>query len=161
MVIALPYLHKSSLQILTRINRKMENKLQYFNIPFFFPLTFLHLKTEFHCSFVLALPTNFIVVAAMLPVIRKLNVILGSECVSTWEFLHSPRKEFMVMMILPWKNMIVLQSLTSIWRFLNSHYQQQQQQLNGVTLMECPLINRDHPLLNKNKQSLRLERFDS
>ena len=46
----------------------MKNKLQYFNIPVFFPLTFLHLKTEFHRSFVLALPTNFSVVAAMLPV---------------------------------------------------------------------------------------------
>ena len=30
-----------------------------------------------------------------------------------------------------------------------------------VTLMESLLINRDHPPLNKNKQSLALERFDS
>ena len=30
-----------------------------------------------------------------------------------------------------------------------------------VTLMESLLINRDHPPLNKNKQSLRLELFDS
>ena len=29
-----------------------------------------------------------------------------------------------------------------------------------VTLMESFLINRDHPLLNKNKQSLPLEHFD-
>ena len=52
--------------------------------------------------------------------------ILGSECVSNWEFLHSLGKELMVMIILPWKNMFVLLSLTWIWRFLNSHYQQQQ-----------------------------------
>ena len=30
-----------------------------------------------------------------------------------------------------------------------------------VTLMESLLINRDHPLLNKNKQSLPLGLFDS
>ena len=30
-----------------------------------------------------------------------------------------------------------------------------------VTLMESLLINRDHPPLNKNKQSLPLELFDS
>ena len=30
-----------------------------------------------------------------------------------------------------------------------------------VTLMETLLINRDHPLLNKNKQSLPMELFDS
>ena len=30
-----------------------------------------------------------------------------------------------------------------------------------VTLIESFLINRDHPLLNKNKQSLPLELFDS
>ena len=30
-----------------------------------------------------------------------------------------------------------------------------------VTLMESLLINRDHPPLNKNKQSLLLELFDS
>ena len=30
-----------------------------------------------------------------------------------------------------------------------------------VTLMESLLINRDHPLLNKNNQSLPLELFDS
>ena len=31
----------------------------------------------------------------------------------------------------------------------------------NVTLMESLLINRDHPPLNKNKQSLPLELFDS
>ena len=32
---------------------------------------------------------------------------------------------------------------------------------NNVTLMDSLLINRDHPSLNKNKQSLPLELFDN
>ena len=51
--------------------------------------TILHFKTKFHRSCVLALFTNFSVVAAMLPIMAKLSVILKSECVNTWEFLHS------------------------------------------------------------------------
>ena len=46
-------------------------------------VTFLHLKTKFHRSYILALFTNFSVVAAMLPIMTKLNVILKSECVNT------------------------------------------------------------------------------
>ena len=47
---------------------------------------------------------NFNVVAAMLPIMAKLNAILRSECVNTWEFLHSLGQELNVMMILPFKN---------------------------------------------------------
>ena len=53
---------------------------------------------------VLALFTNFSVVAAMLPIMAKLSVILRSECANTWEFLHSLGKELKVMMIPPLKN---------------------------------------------------------
>ena len=67
-------------------------------------VTFLHLKTKFHRSYVLALFTNFSVVAAMLPIMAKLSVILKSECANTWEFLHSLGKELKVMMIPPLKN---------------------------------------------------------
>ena len=49
-------------------------------------LTFWHLKTKFHRSYVLALFTNFSVMAAMLPIMAKLSVILRSECVNTSEF---------------------------------------------------------------------------
>ena len=52
-------------------------------------VTFLHLKTKFHRFYILALFTNFSAVAAMLPIMAKLNIILRSECVNTWEFLHS------------------------------------------------------------------------
>ena len=50
-------------------------------------MTFL--KTKFHRSYVLALFINISVVAAMLPIMAKLSVILRSECVNIWEFLHS------------------------------------------------------------------------
>ena len=88
LVIALPYLGKLSLQILTRINRIMKNKLSYCNIQFVFQTkckisNFFAFKDKFHRSYVLALFTNFSVVAAMLPIMAKLSVILRSECVDT------------------------------------------------------------------------------
>ena len=67
-------------------------------------VTFLHLKTKFHRSCVLALFTHFSAVVAMLPVMAKLNVILKSDCVNTWKFMHSMGKELKEMMILPLKN---------------------------------------------------------
>ena len=66
-------------------------------------VTFLHLKTKFHCSYILALFTNFSVVAAMLPIMAKLSVTLRSEGMNTWEFLQSLEKGLKVMMILPLK----------------------------------------------------------
>ena len=109
LVIGLPYLGKLSLQIRTRIHRIMKNKLPYCNIRFVFQpkckiSNFLHLKTKFHRSYFLALFTNFSVVAAMLPIMAKLSVILKSECANIWEFLHSLGKELKVMMIPPLKN---------------------------------------------------------
>ena len=77
LVIALPYLGKLSLQISNLFSR-LSARL----------VTFLHLKTKFHRSYVLTLFTNFSIVAAMLPIMAKPSVILISECVNTWEFLH-------------------------------------------------------------------------
>ena len=76
LIIALPYLGNLFLQIRTRINHIMKNKLPYCNVRFFSRLsaklgTFLHLKAKFHLSYVLALFTNFSVVAAMLPVMQS------------------------------------------------------------------------------------------
>ena len=68
---------------------------------------FLHLKTKFYCPYVVALFKNFSVVAAMLPIMAKINVILKSECGNTWEFRHSLGKELKVMMILPLKNIFI------------------------------------------------------
>ena len=60
LVITLPFLGKLSLQIQTRINCIMKNKLPYCNIRFAFQTkckisNFLHLKKKFHCSYFLAL----------------------------------------------------------------------------------------------------------
>ena len=109
LIIALPYLGKFSLQIHTRINRIRNNKLSYCNIWIVFQTkckisNFVHLKTKCHRSYVLALFTNFSVVAAMLPITAKLSVILKSECVNTWEFLHSLGRELKVITIRPLKN---------------------------------------------------------
>ena len=109
LVITRPYLFKSSLQIRKRINRIMNDKLPYCNIQFFSRLsaklvTFLHLTTKFHHSYVFALSTNLSVVAAVLPIVTKLSIILESECVNTWGFLHSLGKELKMVMVLPLKN---------------------------------------------------------
>ena len=109
LIITLPYLGKMSLQIHTRISRIMKNKVRtvmsiLFSRPSAKLVTFLHLKSKFHRSCVLAFFTNFSAVAAMLPIMAKLSVILKSEFVNTLEILHSLGKELQEMMILPLKN---------------------------------------------------------
>ena len=95
----------------------------------------------------------------MLPIMAKLGVISKSGCVNTWEFLHSLGKEFKMMMILPLKKHLLFCNHTpdfedfSILATNNNNFK--------VTLVESLLINKDHPVLNKNKQSLPLELFDS
>ena len=83
LVIALPYLGQLSLQICTRINCIMKNKLPCCNVPFVFQTkckisNFLHSKTKSYLSYVLTLFVNFSVVAAMLTIMAKLSVILRS-----------------------------------------------------------------------------------
>ena len=58
------------------------------------------LERKFHHSYVLALFTSFYVVAPVQPIMAKLSVILRSERVNTWGFLHLLGKEFNVMMIM-------------------------------------------------------------
>ena len=74
---ALPYLGKLSFQIHTRINYVKKNKLPHCNLRFVFhtKCKILHFKTEFLCSYALALFVNFTVAAAVLPIMEKLNVI--------------------------------------------------------------------------------------
>ena len=75
---------------------------------------------------------------------------LTGLCANTWEFLHSLGKELKVMMILSLKNTLY-SAITQDFSILaaNNDFK--------VTLMESLLINRDHPPLDKNKQSLPLE----
>ena len=91
LVTALPYLGKLSLQIRTRINRIIKVNSRTVISGFISGLSlklvnFLLLKTKFHDSYVLALFTSFSMVAAMLPIMAKLNGILRSECVTTGNF---------------------------------------------------------------------------
>ena len=89
----------------------------------------------------------------------KLNVILRSECVNTWRFLHSLGKELKVIMIIPLKNIFFFFNHVpdfedlSIFATKNNDFE--------IMLMQSLLTKRDHPPLNKNKQSLTLELFDS
>ena len=107
LVIALPYLGKLSLQIRTRINGIMKNKLPYCNIRFVFPtkckisnlFTFKDKTPSFLGSYVLELMTNFKVIAAMLPNMAKLSVIIKVK--TPWNFCTHLE---MMMMILPLKN---------------------------------------------------------
>ena len=120
-------------------------------------MTFLHLETEFHRSYIVALLTNFSVVAAMVPIMAKLNVILMSECVKTLEFRHLLGKQ--------------LKDDSAIKEHLlfcnhTSHFEDYSILTTSsndykVTLMGSLLINRKHLPLNKNKQSLPLEPFGS
>ena len=103
LIITLPYVGKLSLQIHTRINHIIKKKLPYCNVQFVFQ-TKCKISNFCHWSCFLALFTNLSAVAAMLPIMAKLNVILKSECVNTWEFLHSLAKELKETMILPLKN---------------------------------------------------------
>ena len=75
LMIVLPYLGKFSLQIPTRINRVMKNKLpQKINLQVD---QFLHIHRLLFIS----------AVAAMLPIMAKLSAILKSECVNILDFL--------------------------------------------------------------------------
>ena len=84
---------------------------------------------------------NLSVVAAVLRTMTKLN-ISRSECVNTGEFRRSSIKEHLLFC-----NHSPDFDDFSILTNSNNGFK--------VTLMKSPLINREHPFLNKNKQSLR------
>ena len=88
----------------------------------------------------------------------KLSIILKSECVNTWEFLHSLGRvigddDSTIKEHLLFCNHTADFEDFSVVAINNNDFK--------VTLMECLPINRDQPPLNKNKQSLPLELFDS
>ena len=90
LMIVLPYLGKFSLQIRTRINRVMKNKLPDCNFRIIFQakcklINFFAFKDRIlvFLRCVLALFIKLSAVAAMLPIMAKLSTILTSECVNT------------------------------------------------------------------------------
>ena len=103
LVIALPYLGKFSLQIRTRINRIMRNKLPHCNI-----------RSQTKCKI-----SNFFTFTDKIPSFLRSGIVYKFQCgrcnatyygktksefENTWEFLHSLGKELKVMMIPPLKN---------------------------------------------------------
>ena len=85
LMIVLPYLGKLSLQIRTRINRVMKNKLPHCNFRIVFQskcklINFFTFQDKIPIFYLSA-------VAAMLPIMAKLSAKLKSECVNILEFL--------------------------------------------------------------------------
>ena len=71
-----------------KVHRLLVFNIQKHKLIIFQLTIFLHLKAEFHCCYVLALP-----------------VILRLKYVNTWELLRSPGKEIKVIAILSLKNL--------------------------------------------------------
>ena len=89
LMIVLPYFGELSLQIRTRINRVMKNKLPYCNLQIVFQtkyklVNFSLSKIKSLFSHVLALFLNLSTMAAMLPIMAKLSRILKPQCVNTF-----------------------------------------------------------------------------
>ena len=162
LVIALPYLGKLSLQIRKKINHIMENKPLYCIIRFVFPTkckisNFLHLKTKFHRSYVLALFTNFSVVATHYAKTKHhfnvrmhehlgISALTGKRVKGDDDYAIKEHLLFFCNHAPDFEDFSILATNNND---------------STVTLMESLLTNRDHPSLNKNKQSLPLELFDS
>ena len=164
LIIALPHLGKFSLQIRTRINRIMKNKLPYCNVQFVF-------QTKCKIS-------NFFTFKDKIPSVLLSGIVYKFQygsCNAT--YYGKTKRHFKVRMC----EHLGISALTgkrvkgdddsaikkhffvcshtpdfedfSILATNNNSFK--------VTLMESLLINRDHPPLNKNKQSLPLKLFDS
>ena len=162
LVISLLYLGKLSLQICTRINRIMKNKRPYCNIQFAF-LT--------KCKI-----SNFLTYKDKIPSLLCSGIAYKFEfCCCNATYYGKTKRHFKVRMY----EHLEISALTgkrvkgdddssinenlllcnhtlgfedfSILATNNNDYK--------VTLMQSLLINRDHPPLNKNKQSLTLEFF--
>ena len=78
-------------------------------------------------------------VATIVPIMAKLNAILRSEYVNTWEFLHSLGKDLKVMMILPLKSIFY----------------------SGITLYFEDHDFKDFPILAPNKNNFKVKLMES
>ena len=163
LVIVLPYLGKLSLKIRTRINRIMKNKLPYCNIQFIF-------QTKCKIS-------NCFIFKDKIPSLLHSGIVYKFQCGSCNATYYSKTKRhFKVTMC----EQLRISALTrkvvkgdddsSIKEHILFCYDTPDfEDLSilatnkndfKVTLMDSLLINKDHPPLNKNKQSLPSELFD-
>ena len=164
LVIGLPYLGKLSLQIRTRIYCIMKNKFPYCHIRFAF-------QTKCKIS-------NFFKFKDKIPSFLRSGIVYKFQCGSCNATYYGKTKhhfkvrmcEHLGISALSGKrvkgdddsavkeHLLFCNHITDFEDFLilttnNNDFK--------VTLMESLLINRDHPLLNKNNQSLSLGLFDS
>ena len=164
LLIALPYLGKLSLQIRTRINRIMKNKLPYYNVRFVF-------QTKCKVS-------NFFTFKDKIQSFLRSGIVYKFKCGScNATYYGKTKRHFKVRMC----EHLGISALTgkrvkgdddsaikehlllcnhvsdfedfSILAINNNDFK--------VMLMESFLINRDYPPLNENKLSLPWELFDS
>ena len=164
LVIGLPYLGKLSLQIRTRINRIMKNKLPYCNIRFVF-------QTKCKIS-------NFFTFKDKIPSFLRSGIVYKFQCGSCNATYYGKTKRHFKVRICEHLGISVLtgkrvkgdddSAIKEHLLFCNHTPDFEDFSILAsnnndfkVTLMESLLINRDHPPLNKNKQSLPLELFDS
>ena len=163
LMIVLPYLGKLSLQIRTRINRVMRNKLPHCNLRIVF---------QIKCKLI-----NFFTFKDKIPVFLRSGIVYTFRCGGcNATYYGKTKRHFKITMCEP----LGVSALTgkrvkgdndsaikehhlfcnyssgfdefSILASNNNDFK--------VTLMENLLINRDHPLLNRNRHSLPLELFD-
>ena len=164
LLIVLPYLGKLSLQICRRINGIMKNKLPYCNVRF---------VLEIKCKI-----STFFTFKDKIPSFLPSGIVYNFQCGSCNAIYYGKTKRhFKVRMC----EHFGISALT-VKRVKGDHDSAIKEHLLfcnhtrdfedflilaanksdfKVTLMESLLINRDHPPLNKSKQSLPLELFDS
>ena len=163
-VVSMPYLGKLSLQIRTGINRIMKNKLPYCNIRFVFQakckignfftfkdkiLSFSHSGIVYKCQCGSCNATYYGKTKRHFKVrmCEQLGISALTEKRAKGDDDSAIKEHLLFCNHTPdFEDFSIL--ATSINDF-------------KVTLMESLLIKRDHPPLNKNKQSLSLELFDS
>ena len=164
LIITLPYLGKLSLQIRTKINRIMKNKLPYCNVQFVF-------QTKCKIS-------NFFTFKDKIPSVLRSGIVYKfqySSCNAT--YYGKSKRHFKIRMCehlgfsaLTGKRIkgdddsAIKEDLLFCNHtpdFEDFSILATNKNVFKVTLMESLLINRDHPPLNKNNQSLPLELFDS
>ena len=164
LVIALPYLGNLSLQMLTRINRIMKNKLPYCNIRFVF-------QTKCKIS-------NFFTFKDKIASFLRSGIVSKFQCGSCNATYYGKTKchfkvrmcEHLGISALTGKRVKGDDDSTIKEHLLFCNHTPDFQDFSilatsnndfKVTLMESLLINRDHPSLSNNKKSLTLELFDS
>ena len=164
LIITLPYLGKLSLQICTRINRIMKNKLPYCNVQFVF-------QTKCKIS-------NLFTFKDKIPLVLHSGIVYKFQCSScNATYYGKTERHFKVRMCehlgisaLTGKRVKVDDDSSIKEHLLFCNHKPDFEDFSilatnnndfKVTLMESLLINKDHPPLNKNKQSLPLELFDS